>query len=67
MHRSERWPQRMFLVKPLLRDGFALKATLNPLANLAIPTGLLRMLQSDFMAHLARKGVLRDPLPLTAA
>jgi len=27
MHRSERWPQRMFLVKPLLRDGFALKAT----------------------------------------
>jgi len=27
MHRSERWPRRMFLVKPLLRDGFALKAT----------------------------------------
>ncbi len=26
-HRSERWPQRMFPVKPLLRDGFALKET----------------------------------------
>jgi len=27
MHHGERRPRRMFLVKPLLRDGFALKAT----------------------------------------
>jgi hypothetical protein len=27
MHRSERWAWRVFLVKPVLRDGFALKET----------------------------------------